>query len=540
MDKAKVATVIAGKEKYQGDIVIPSEVKYNDIVYRVESIGDSAFAICNNLTSITLSNSIKTLGKNAFYHCAKLVTIELPSSVLSIGDEAFSRCSELTRVVVGDGVTTIGNSAFAYCTNLPGIELPGSVTELGGGVFRSCKKFTTVELPNSITTLGNYLFEGCNALTSIKLPENCKTIPIGMFSYCSVLDDVTIPNSVTSIGKYAFEGCTSLSGMEFPNSIKAIGAEAFKGCVGLVDIELPENLYTVSDGLFSGCTALKSVIIPNNCSIGNNAFYDCTSLTEIEIPSNSIIGSSAFYNCSALVSIIIGRGTQFILEKAFAKCESLSDVYCYATVVPSAKTNTFEGSYPESMTLHVPVEAINDYKSTVPWSKFGSIVSVEEGKVEKCAVPSVAYNNGELTFACETVGAEFVTDVTSDDINKYYTRNIPLSATYNISVYAVASGYENSDVVNVTLCWVENKVDNNNTTGGISVLADVLLVVSNSGVLSINYAIEGETIEVYTVDGTRIATSVIENGTADVYTDLTKGTVAIVKIGEKNIKVVIG
>lgn len=232
-----------------------------------------------------------------------------------------------------------------------------------------------------------------------------------------------------------------------------------------------------------------------------------------------------------------------IYSKAFAKCSNLTDVYCLATSVPSTNTTAFNESYPEYMTLHVPAEAINSYKTTAPWSSFGTVVTLDgediiEPEVKICAMPTVSYSDGKLHFECETEGAEFVTEITSSDFNKFYNNDINLTATYNISVYATATGYENSDIINATLCWIECECEGDDT-GIINIPAKAVLVTSSNGSISISCSLEGEEVAVYTTAGTLIATTAIENGAATVATGLSKGTVAIVKIGNKSIKVIV-
>jgi hypothetical protein len=225
---------------------------------------------------------------------------------------------------------------------------------------------------------------------------------------------------------------------------------------------------------------------------------------------------------------------------AFARCENLANVYCLATSVPNAESDAFNESYPEYMALHVPEEAINSYKTTAPWSSFGTIVTLDGDVTEtpKCATPTVLYSDGKLLFECETEGAEFVTEITSSDFNKFYNNSINLSATYNISVYAMATGYENSETVNATLCWIECECDGDDT-GVINIPATAALVTSNNGVLSISCQLDGEEVAVYTTAGTLIGTTTIDNGTATVATGLSKGTVAIVNIAGKSIKVAV-
>ena len=131
------------------------------------------------------------------------------------------------------------------------------------------------------------------------------------------------------------------------------------------------------------------------------------------------------------------------------------------------------------MTLHVPAQAINDYKKTAPWSTFGIIKTIEGVEIPKCTAPQISYSNGKITINCETDSAEFITEITSSDIDKFYNNIIDLTATYNITVYAIANGYENSETVNATLCWVECECDGSDDTGVINIPATAALVTSN-------------------------------------------------------------
>ena len=194
------------------------------------------------------------------------------------------------------------------------------------------------------------------------------------------------------------------------------------------------------------------------------------------------------------------------------------------------------------MTLHVPASAISDYKKATPWSSFGNIVAINGGSTPtptpKCANPVISYRNGELFFDCQTYGAEFVTKITDSDIDTFYSKSVTLSAIYNISVYATANGYDNSDTVNATLCWIENG-ESDNTNNIINVPAVAVLVTSANGAVTVSCSLEGGTVAVYTTDGTLVGSAVITNGSATIQSGLSKGSVAIVKIGNKSVKVVV-
>ena len=551
--KAKQATVIRGDTEYSGEIVIPSEITYNNVTCSVTSIGEQAFYKRSGLTSITIPNSVTSIGSYAFAYCYGLTSITIPNSVTSIGNNAFYECSGLTSITIPNSITSIGNNTFSGCSGLTSITIPNSVTSIGEWAFYDCYGLKEVHI-NDIAAWCSIDF-GSSYANPLYYAHN-------LYLNNELVTELVIPNGVTSIGKSAFSYCEGLTSITIPNSVTSIGDWAFNNCSGLESIVVEEGntkydsrnncnaiIETESNTLIKGC---NNSVIPNSVtSIGENAFYRCSGLTSITIP-NSVtsIEEEAFLECSGLTSVTIGNSVTSIGDGAFSNCSNLTDVYCLATNAPSTDSYAFSGSYPEYMTLHVPVTSINNYKTTAPWSSFGNIVTLdgeivepeepEEPEVKICATPTISYYNGKLSFECETEGAEFTTDVTCSDINKFYDSEINFSATYNISVYATATGYDNSDTVNATLCWIECDCSaDDNTTDVINVPAKALFVTSNNGTINISCSLEGEVVELYTSDAMYIGSTTIENGSATIESGLSKGDIAIVKIAEKSIKVIL-
>ena len=102
-------------------------------------------------------------------------------------------------------------------------------------------------------------------------------------------------------------------------------------------------------------------------------------MTSVTIP-NSVtsIGDWAFSECSGLTSVTIPNSVTSIGDWAFDCCDNLKNVYCYSEEVPSTNVWIFNGTYIENATLHVPASAIEAYKTTAPWSGFGTIKAIEE------------------------------------------------------------------------------------------------------------------------------------------------------------------
>ena len=215
---------------------------------------------------------------------------------------------------------------------------------------------TVDNVVHNVTSIGDYAFEECSSLTSI-----------------------TIPNSVTSIGEEAFRECSGLTSFTIPNSVTSIGEAAFYRCTSLTSITIPNSVTSIGEWAFSYCSGLTSVTIPNSVtSIGEYTFYECSGLTSVTIP-NSVtsIGNWAFSGCGGLTSITIPNSVTSIRSGAFSRCNEIENVYCYAETVPSTKTDAFSNSYIEYATLHVPASAIEAYKTTEPWSAFGTFKTIE-------------------------------------------------------------------------------------------------------------------------------------------------------------------
>ena len=328
----------------------------------VKSIGDYAFSGCKSLQSVTIPNSVTSIGNWAFCWCVSLQSVTIPNSVKSIGDKAFSDCHSLQSVTIPNSVTSIGNEAFSRCKSLQYVTIPNSVTSIGDGVFGECVSLQSVTIPNSVTSIGNSAFFSCESLQSVTIPNSVTNIGNSAFYWCRSLQSITIPSSVTKIGDYAFELCESLQSITIPNSVTSIRNGAFSRCYSLQNVTIPNSVTSIGNEAFSGCKSLQNVTIPNSVtSIGNEAFSRCKSLQYVTIP-NSVtsIGDGVFRECVSLQSVTIPNSVTKIGDYAFSGCESLQSI-----TIPNSVTSIEEGAFflcksLQSITIPSSVTKIGD------------------------------------------------------------------------------------------------------------------------------------------------------------------------------------
>ena len=328
-------------------------------------IGKNAFFKCISLTSINIPKSVTTIGECAFADCNTLVNINVPNSVTNIERGVFFNCNSLTSIKIPENVTTIGECAFANCNTLVNINIPNSVTNIEKGVCFNCNSLTSIKMPESVTTIGNAAFRNCSSLTSIKMPEGVTTIGNAAFRNCKLLTSVIIPESVTTIGKCAFADCNTLVNINIPNSVTNIENGAFLNCNSLTSIIIPDGVTTIEDYTFAFCTSLKSITIPSSVvTIGDNPFVGChadlhnkskafvyednvlfnkdkttiisyrSKETSYIIPDSvTSIGTQAFRGNESLKNIIIPNSVTSIGTYAFALCTSLGSITIPSSVV---------------------------------------------------------------------------------------------------------------------------------------------------------------------------------------------------------------
>ena len=337
----------------------------------VTSIGKSAFEHCSNLDSLTI-NGVATsmIGAYAFASCTSLTSLSLVGSFQTIGDCAFASCG-MTSLTIDATITSIEKYAFSS-SSLISLSLTGNVQKIGDYAFANCTSLTSLSLTGNVQKIGDYAFSSCSSLKTVTLPKSLTSIGSHAFDSCTSLDPIEIPGTVTEIGDCAFYNCDGLISATIEEGVQSTGADMFYGCDNLATVKLPESLTTIADGSFAFCSDLNHVNIPASVTcIGNSAFSNCTSLSDITLQDGvKTIGADAFFYCRELTSITLPGSVTDIGKEAFYYCDELASI----TIPENVKTinpDTFYWcSSLKDITLPAGLTSFQDELTRCPAGRF--------------------------------------------------------------------------------------------------------------------------------------------------------------------------
>jgi len=495
-------------DSYTGSIAIPSSVVNDGVTYSVTSIGKNAFYDCIGLVSINIPEGITSIGNHSFYGCKGLIAVKIPQGVTSIGEYAFYNCSGLVSVNIPKGVTSIEERTFYDCEGLTSINIPQGVTSIGKGAFSSCYNLTSVYLPEGVISIGEDAFNWCTSLTSITIPKSVTSIGESAFSCCQALTSINIPQSVTSIGEYALN-----------SSIKEVSVYSVDSWIKMNNI-----IGTHKFGL------TKYSLIVNGLKI-----------TDLVIPDDiTMVGMYTFHGCTGLESITFHKDVTAILQNAFNGCTNVKKIVCQGDTPPACGADALTEISRTECILHVPETSKTDYQNTAPWNEFTNIVggSTETPDAPKtCETPTITFDNTtmQLNFSCATEGAECHYSITSEDIQSGKTGdNAQLTGVYDITAYASATGFYNSETTTAKLCWVNIEGE---TTGVLNANMQRGLIVTTLGEsIIVKGTVNGGVINVYNAAGSLVMNINTTDGET-IINGLSAGNVYIVKIGGTSVKV---
>ena len=216
----------------------------------------------SKISKITIPNSVRYIGKNAFNSCSLLSSIFIPQNITDIKEGTFQGCSSLESITIPDSVKNIEKEVFYDCSSLSSIILSKSLCNIGESAFAYCSSLESITIPDSVKNIEKEVFYDCSSLSSIILSKSLCNIGESAFAYCSSLESITIPNSVENIEKEVFYDCSSLSSIILSESLRNIGESAFAYCSTLESITIPDSVEDIEKKAFDGCSSLSKISIP--------------------------------------------------------------------------------------------------------------------------------------------------------------------------------------------------------------------------------------------------------------------------------------
>ena len=188
---------------------------------------------------VVVKDGVTSIGDLAFYKYENIVSVTLANSVKSIGAYAFSDCKSLEMISFG-GIEVIGKSSFARCESLKSIRFPSTLKEIGDKAFYRCSSLESVNIPSSVQTLGEMIFTYCDSLIGASVQASVDTIPEWMFYSCPSLSEVVVSSDIKKADSQAFYGCDSLTSVYYPAEDKSEMLESIKDTS--IDSFTEENL----------------------------------------------------------------------------------------------------------------------------------------------------------------------------------------------------------------------------------------------------------------------------------------------------------
>ncbi len=562
----------------------------------VTSIGAYAFDECENIVSVTIGKGLKNVGSYAFSDCSKLEAVNI-SDIGSWSSIMFNNSSAnplyyaenlylngilVTSITLPDTVTSIGSYTFYSYDKLTHVVIPNRVTSIGANAFSGCEGLKSVTIGNGIETVGSNAFDDCDNLKAVYITDiaNWCSISFGnsyanplyyasnLYLNGTLVTTLIVPDSVTSIGAYTFYNCKALMSVTIGKNVESIGTSAFQGCYKLIEVcnlsvltitagetnngyvgYYAKNVYTPEsasklvnkdDYIFycdsesneyylvgyignSKVLNLPSNINGNDYAIYQYAFYNCTDITSVIIPEGvNAIGTYAFYNCVGLKSLTIGEDVASIGNYAFYNCYALESISFNATTMEnlSSSNRVFYCAGQNGNGINVTIGAnvtkipaylFNPYSSS---SSAPKVISVEFAENSEC----IEIGTSAFEYCQELSSIVIPNKVTSIGSSAFENCINLASVTLGNSVETIGSYafYECSSLSSIIIPNSVKTIGSNafyNCTG----LTNVTIGENVESIASSAFRYCYKLIEVYNLSKLEITTGSTNNGYVGYY-----------------------
>ncbi len=228
--------------------------KYND---RIEITGCADGVSDLEIPATIEGLPVTGIGRYAFQY-SSVKSLTLPDSVKTIGYWAFTDCPDLKSVKLGSGLETIEIHAFENCPSLTDVEFPSQLVDVHTKAFDNTPWLTAQRQKDPLVIINGALIDAMTAKGDIVLPSDVKLVSAGAFTDNADITSVVFPQAVPKIDDDTFARCINLKSVEAVGAEK-IGATAFIDCAKLDSLKLSDKLKTIEDYAFDGATSAATI-----------------------------------------------------------------------------------------------------------------------------------------------------------------------------------------------------------------------------------------------------------------------------------------
>lgn len=210
-----------------GSFAVPAKIGS----YNVTAIEDFCFSQCS-LTSVSVPNSVITVGDCAFEKCSKLTTVTFGAGMKNFGTNVFSETPRLSAINV--------SASNPYFTSVSGVLYSKDKTVIYS--YPVAKTDDSFVVPNTVKSIEHYAFDGANNLKTLTVGTGMTAISDLAFIGASNIESVNILGEVTYIGNNAFGNINKLTSINIPDTVTYIGKEAFQDDNSLKSLLIPSSV----------------------------------------------------------------------------------------------------------------------------------------------------------------------------------------------------------------------------------------------------------------------------------------------------------
>lgn len=257
-------------------------------------------------------------GNYVFKDCTALTDITLPESLRFIGYDAFYGTS-LNKIFIPSNVSFLWTGAFGKCVSLNEIKMPSGLRHIEKNCFEECTNIKSIDIPDEVFYIGSSAFSGCTSLNMISFGRNLLSIENKAFAGCTKLEVVELPSKVLNIGESAFEGCSSLSKAFLPDDMDEIKSSIFKDCIELQEVHIGNSTSVIRGGAFFHCPKLESITLPACVEELESYSFAYTGLKEVLALINTppLTGNNVFDGINlSKATLIVPKGSKDAYQRA--------------------------------------------------------------------------------------------------------------------------------------------------------------------------------------------------------------------------------